>query len=1168
VTNPDDTRGSLATGIVAELEAEGYHDAEPVGRGGFGVVYRCNEPSLDRVVAIKVLSSDQDDLDLEHFEREQRAMGRVSGHPNIVPVLHSGVTFTGRPYIVMPYHSRSTLDSWIKGHGPLAVGEALTVGVRLAGALETAHRAGVLHRDVKPPNVLLSAYGEPQLCDFGIARIAGSRETAANILVGSPSYTAPELFEGRAPSAAADVYSLAATVFTLLNGEPPFPYRPGENPIAFVRRVMAGPIPDLRAKGVPDPVCSALERGLNTDPIRRPSSAAEFGEVLRAAGAHVGLTIAEVPLELPAPPTEADESSPDAGTPVSASVGHSAALGLRSDTPSSIRQAHYPPTAPTRFRPPTFNRPTVPRQRILDRLASGRRPKLVLIHAPAGYGKSTLAAQWGEILTRQGLKGAWLAIDSDDNNPIWFLAHLIEAIRRTMPDLADTLQQEFEGRLENTQQYVLNALIDHLHSEKETLALVIEDWHRVDDPGTTNALAYLLENCCHHLHLIVTSRNRTGLPLSTLEVHAELVEIDASLLKFDRAEAQALLVDHCGLDLTAANVAELEESTDGWAAALQLASLSLRDHADPAALIEHLSGRDKAIGEYLASNVLDSLESDLLDFLLSTCIPKQICSGLAAALTDNPRSRSQSVLEEIEKRDLFLRRTDAEGSWFQYHHLFAEYLLHRLERDAPGRIAELHRKAATWYLEHQRLSQAVDHLILAGDAAQAVDAVEQAAQDLNEQSQMSMLIGLAAKLPAQHSDARPRLQVDLAWANVVLHRLAAVEDALRLAEFGIDSVSADEAGDLRAEMDLIRAVVAAFQDRVDTSTDAAVRACVDRADTLRPFILCRTADLASFRAVRVLDFDDALRWQRWGRQYHQRISGTLSASYGYCFAAIAANEQLDVAGAEAHLRHARRIALLPSGRPTYVAKLAGSLLGELLYESGRLDEAEALLDDAYELGAEGGIIDFMLAAFGTGARLKFARGDKTAADRRLAEGLEIARELQLPRLEARLVYEQVRLAVTSIEGIAESLAARVMSQGVQALDGIGDATAELREDAQIRLLLNDGRPSALNAACDRARARLDHIDQRKRPRAHLQATLHLALCLAAAGNTDEAQRVVTPALRTCAALGLSQLLLDMGPQVLNLAKDTVEADGFSSADLITSANVRDFVLNLAETSTV
>ena len=144
-------------------------------------------------------------------------------------------------------------------------------------------------------------------------------------------------------------------------------------------------------------------------------------------------------------------------------------------------------------------------------------------------------------------------------------------------------------------------------------------------------------------------------------------------------------------------------------------------------------------------------------------------------------------------------------------------------------------------------------------------------------------------------------------------------------------------------------------------------------------------------------------------------------------------------------------------------------MGELLYERGQLEEAEALLDDAYELGAEGGLVDFMLAAFGTGARLKLARGDKTAADRRLAEGLEIAKKLQLPRLEARLIYEQVRSAAMSTEGIDESLAHRVRSQGVQALDGTGDVTAELREDSQIRLLLGDGRSRPpLTAACTRA----------------------------------------------------------------------------------------------------
>lgn len=1161
---PDTSQRRPVSGIVAELEAEGYHDAEPVGRGNSAVVYRCKQLSLDRVVAVKVLSSDPDDVDLMYFDREQRAMGRVSGHPNVVPVLHSSRTSTGRPYIVMPYHSRNTLDSWIHSHGPLAVRDAVEIGVRLAGALETAHRAGVLHRDVKPPNVLLTAYGEPQLCDFGIARVAGGPETASHDIVGSLPYLAPELFQGADVSVATDIYGLAATVFTVLNGEPPFKPRLGENPVAFVRRVFADPIPDLRAKGVPDPVCAALEQALDLDPERRPSSAAAFGELLRAAGAQVGLAVAEVPLELPALPTGvAGESS--SATLVSA--GYSAGLGLGSDRSASTGRVQHPPSAPARFRPPTFTRPAVPRRRILDRLESLRRPKLLLIHAPAGYGKSTLAAQWVEILTRQGVKTAWLAIDSDDNNTVWFVAHLIEAIRRILPDLADTLQEEFEGHVENTQQYVLNALIDYLQPDKQTLALVLDDWHRVANAETTSAVAYLLENSGDHLHLIVVSRTRGGLPLSAMQLQGELVEIDSSLLRFDTTESQALLVDQCGLDLTAANVAELEDSTDGWAAALQLASLSLRDNPDPAALIDNLSGRHKAIGEYLASNVLNSLEPDLLDFLLATCIPKQICSGLATALTDN--RHSQSVLEEIEKRDLFLRRTDAEGSWFQYNRLFADYLLHRLERDAKDRIAELHRRAAQWFSDHQMLGQAVDHLLLAGEARQAVDLVEQAAQDLNEQSQVSTLIGLAAKLPAQLADDRPRLQLDLAWANVVPQRREAVVDALRLAAAGIDSVPDDQVEDLRAEINLIYQVITSFLDRIDPAAAAdAVQTCVDRADTLHPWVLSRAADVASFRAIRVFDFDDALRWQRWGRQYHHRISGAMTVTYGYCLAAIAANEQLDVAGAEAHLRRAIRIGLLPSGRPTYAAKLAGSLLGELHYERGQLDKAEALLDDAYELGAKGGLVDFMLSAFGTGARLKFARGDTTSARRRLSEGLEIAKTLQLPRLEARLLNESVRLAALSTEPIDGSLAQRVIGQGAQKLDGIGDVAAELNEDSQIRLLLIDGTPSALATACQRARARVDHIDQNKRPRAHLHATIQLALCLAAAGNTDEAQRVLRPTLETCAALGLSRLLVDEGPQMLRLAKDTVAADEFGSADPIASANIRNFVLNLAETSSV
>jgi serine/threonine-protein kinase PknK len=206
----------------------------------------------------------------------------------------------------------------------------------------------------------------------------------------------------------------------------------------------------------------------------------------------------------------------------------------------------------------------------------------------------------------------------------------------------------------------------------------------------------------------------------------------------------------------------------------------------------------------------------------------------------------------------------------------------------------------------------------------------------------------------------------------------------------------------------------------------------------------------------------------------------------------------------------------------------------------------------------------MLATFGTGAWLKLTRGDPASARHRLAEGLDIARTLQLPRLEARLLNESVRLAALSAEPIDESVAQRIRRADSQPLDGIGDVAAELTEDSQIRLLLIDGTPSALATACQRARARLEHVDQGKRPRAHLHATVQLALCLGVAGNTDEAQHVLAPALRTCAALGLSQLLVDEGPQMLRLAKGCVTQTDSSLANDAVTANVRDFALHLAE----
>ena len=216
--DPQATQRDVLADIPAELCTSGFDDVVEIGHGGFGVVFRCVQPLLDREVAIKVLTADLDPDNVDRFLREQRAMGRLSGHPHIVTIFQVGTTAAGRPYIVMPCHDKGSLDALIRRHGPMDWCETLRIGVKLAGALEAAHRAGILHRDVKPGNVLLTEYGEPQLTDFGIARIAGGFQTATGVITGSPAFTAPEVLAGATPTPASDVYSLGATLFCMLTG--------------------------------------------------------------------------------------------------------------------------------------------------------------------------------------------------------------------------------------------------------------------------------------------------------------------------------------------------------------------------------------------------------------------------------------------------------------------------------------------------------------------------------------------------------------------------------------------------------------------------------------------------------------------------------------------------------------------------------------------------------------------------------------------------------------------------------------------------------------------------------------------------------------------------------------------------------------------------------------
>lgn len=243
-------------------------------------MYRVEQVSLHRTVAIKVIQSEVDLDDRDRFVREQHAMGVLSGHPHIVTILQSGITPSGRPYLVMPFHARGSLDSRLHNDGPVDWRTAVTIGIKVAGALEVAHRAGILHRDVKPANILLTDYAEPALSDFGIARVEGSFETSRSVITGSPAFSAPEVLQGQPPTVASDVYSLGATLFALVTGHAAFERRAGEYVVTQFLRIARDPVPDLR-ETLPEDLCAAIEHAMARDPGDRPDTATDFGEELR-----------------------------------------------------------------------------------------------------------------------------------------------------------------------------------------------------------------------------------------------------------------------------------------------------------------------------------------------------------------------------------------------------------------------------------------------------------------------------------------------------------------------------------------------------------------------------------------------------------------------------------------------------------------------------------------------------------------------------------------------------------------------------------------------------------------------------------------------------------------------------------------------------------------------
>jgi predicted ATPase/serine/threonine protein kinase/DNA-binding NarL/FixJ family response regulator len=566
--DPFATQRVANAALVSELASEGFSEVVEIGRGGFGVVYRCTQTVLERTVAVKVLTADFDNENRERFLREQRAMGRLTGHPNIVNVLQVGTTDSGRPYLVMPYYARGCLDTQIRRHGPLPLDEALRLGVKIAGALETAHRLGVIHRDVKPSNILLSDYDEPALTDFGIARMHGGFETATGTVTGSPAFTAPEVLAGKSSSPASDVYGLGATLFCTLTAHAAFERHSGEQLVAQFVRITTQPVPDLREQDIADDVSAVVERAMAATAQDRPSAAA-LGEDLQRAQLHHGCSVDDMALHTG--PGGKRRSEPVPKSVIARSGGRYSSSG---PYPLPGKSTGNLPVELTSF---------VGRRHELSEVKRWLGiSHLVTLTGFGGVGKTRLALRAAESVRRGFTDGVWL-VEFAELSDGSLLVDLVAAALGLRHQQGSNLR---------------DGLLDFLAPRE--LLLVLDNCEQIVDAAAE--LSTTLLRGCPRLRILATSREPLGIEGETVLSVPPLAvpgpdrlpslqgtpSYDAVTLFAERAAAAvatfALTEDNAG------TVAQICHRLDGLPLPIELAAARLRA-LSPEQILQRLTDR-------------------------------------------------------------------------------------------------------------------------------------------------------------------------------------------------------------------------------------------------------------------------------------------------------------------------------------------------------------------------------------------------------------------------------------------------------------------------------------------------------------------------------------------------------------------------------------------------
>ena len=792
----------------------------------------------------------------------------------------------------------------------------------------------------------------------------------------------------------------------------------------------------------------------------------------------------------------------------------------------------------TKVIPPRLPHGSVERSALLERL--GRRParSVTVVAAPAGFGKTTLLAEWSEVLSERKHPVAWISLDGEDDDPHQFGAYLVAAFSRASEDIARQAQQLLNNDALTPIKMVISVLLNGIAAHGRCVFLILDDADRVSAKPVVSVASCLLRYAPENMHILLGARSEPAFLLGHLRAPEKLMRIDVDDLRFSLDEAQAFFDQTCTGSLDRATVGLLHETTEGWVAGLRLASLALKGAGDAARIANNLAGTSSGVDRYLNDTVLAHLPRPMLKFLLHTSILERLSPAVCDAIMGGG-SGSGAKFDWLERHNVFIRPLDETQDWYRYHALLSDALRRRLVCQMPQKVPLLHRRACQWFAGAGLWPEAVRHALAASEFEQAAQWVENCAMEMLERGESQTLLGWIGKLPPELVQGHLRLRLARAWALAVAFQTTFAITEISALTDEISRVGCDESDTVKeavlAEISAISALIACNSDDSERALEQGCAAETSMS-TAPPWVQTHVQTAQFFGLIYRGRFDEIRRmWDVAKNRLNQSQEPIYADMIRHAMYGLAAQMHGELPEARRILEETLERAENCLGHSSVCAVTLAGCLASVYYECNELPQARDLIAgctaialDVSELGA---LIRHTLSA----ARLLWRDGETGSALAILEDSRQVAETRHWLRLKLACDAETVRLLVADgrvakARQIADDLSASVpmMCEGRK---GSAVETWTSYCILQARILIAEG---LADEATTLLAPLLDTVAALGWRYREAIISILLALAFEQSGASEKAFVALRRALRLGEAIGMINSFVDEGPRLRTL----------------------------------